>query len=147
MCASAGVPRDSPLTMRLTQEQRQGDQRGLKSPQEKAQDEVSSQEHEAPAPLKNSVPSELSRSQPSGTDEGSNPFSSSSSSSPVDGAEEDGLSKMDGTTTSTGALATSSSSLGFESDGGENALSCQPKGEGEKAGGWGGSLRGAGASR
>ncbi|XP_040093731.1 uncharacterized protein C4orf54 homolog [Oryx dammah] len=143
MCASAGVPRDSPRTMRLTREQRQGDQRGSKSPQEKAQDEVSSQEREAPAPLKNSVPLELSRSQLSGTDEGSNPFSSSSSSSPVDGAEEGGLSKMDGTTTSTGALATSSSSLGFESDSGENALSCQPKGEeGEKAGGRGGGGRG-----
>ncbi|EPY74690.1 hypothetical protein CB1_001908006 [Camelus ferus] len=144
MRASAGVQRESPRTVRLTLEQSPGDQRGSRSPKEKTQDEPSSQEGEAPTPQKNPASSELSRSQLSRTDKGSNLSPSSSSSSPVDKAEEGGLSKMDDTTTSTGALATSSSSLGFESDSGENAVSCRPGGgeEGKKAGGGGG--RGAG---
>ncbi|XP_058922877.1 uncharacterized protein C4orf54 homolog isoform X2 [Kogia breviceps] len=140
MCTSAGVQRDSPRTMRLTLEQRLGSQRGSGSPREKAQGEPGSQECEAPTPQENPASLEPSGSQCSGTDEGSNLSSSSSSSSLVDKAEEGGLSKMGDTTTSTGALATSSSSLDVESDSGENAVGCQPKGgeEGEKAGGRGG---------
>uniref|UniRef100_A0A8C3YEW7 Chromosome 4 open reading frame 54 n=1 Tax=Catagonus wagneri TaxID=51154 RepID=A0A8C3YEW7_9CETA len=143
MCASAGVQRDSARTMRLTLEQRPGYQRGFRNPKEKARDEASSQEREAPTPQKNPASSERSRSQLSGTDEGSNlssSSSSSSSSSPVDKAEAARLFKMDDTTTTTGTLATSSSSLGFDSDSGEHAASCQPRGgeEGGKAGGGGG---------
>ena len=140
ICTSAGVQRDSPRTMRLTLEQRPGDQRGSRSPQEKAQDESGSQECEAPTPQKTPACLELSRSQFSRTDEGSTLSSPSSSSSLVDKAEEGGLSKMGDSTTSTGALATSSSSLDFESDSGENAVSCQPQGgeEGGNAGGGGG---------
>ncbi|KAB0397362.1 hypothetical protein E2I00_018152, partial [Balaenoptera physalus] len=121
ICTSAGVQRDSPRTMRLTLEQRPGDQRGSRSPQEKAQDEPGSRECEAPTPQKTPACLELSRSQFSRTDEGSTLSSPSSSSSLVDKAEEGGLSKMGDSTTSTGALATSSSSLDFESDSGENA--------------------------
>ncbi|XP_036708877.1 LOW QUALITY PROTEIN: uncharacterized protein C4orf54 homolog [Balaenoptera musculus] len=140
ICTSAGVQRDSPRTMRLTLEQRPGDQRGSRSPQEKAQDEPGSRECEAPTPQKTPACLELSRSQFSRTDEGSTLSSPSSSSSLVDKAEEGGLSKMGDSTTSTGALATSSSSLDFESDSGENAVSCQPQGgeEGGNAGGGGG---------
>ncbi|XP_060003593.1 uncharacterized protein C4orf54 homolog [Lagenorhynchus albirostris] len=135
MRTSAGVQRHSPRTMRLTLEQRPGDQRGASSPKEKAQDEAGSQECEAPAPQKNPASLEASGPQFSGTDEGSN--LSSPSSALVDKAEEGGLSKTGDTTTSTGALATSSSLLDFESDSGENAVSCQPKGgeEGGKPGG------------
>ncbi|KAM8802346.1 uncharacterized protein C4orf54 homolog [Rhynchonycteris naso] len=141
MCTSAGVQRESPWAMKLTLECSPGDQRASRSPKEKAQDESSSQECKVPTPQKNPASSELSRSQISGTDEGSN-FSSSSSSScssRVDKAEG-GLSKLAETTTSTGALVTSSSSLGFESDSGESAVTCQPRGGvgGKKAGGGGG---------
>ncbi|XP_057585710.1 uncharacterized protein C4orf54 homolog [Hippopotamus amphibius kiboko] len=148
MCASAAVQRDSPRSMRLTLEQRPGGQRGSRSPKEKAQEESSGQECEAPTLLKNPASPDLSRSPLSRTEEGRN-LSSSSSSSLVDKAEEGSLSKMDDTTTSTGALATSSSSLGFESDSGENAVSCQSKGgeEGKKAGGGGGGRRGEGRCR
>ncbi|KAM7158668.1 uncharacterized protein C4orf54 homolog isoform 1-T2 [Molossus nigricans] len=141
MCTSAGAQRESPRTMELTLEGSSGDQSASRSPKEKAQDEPSSQECKALTPQKNPASSERSRSQLSGTDESSN-FSSSSSSSPVDKAQG-GLFKPDETTASTGALATSSSSLGFESDSGESAVSCQPRGgEGEeKAGGGGGGGR------
>ena len=81
ICTSAGVQRDSPRTMRLTLEQRPGDQRGSRSPQEKAQDESGSQECEAPTPQKTPACLELSRSQFSRTDEGST-LSSPSSPSP-----------------------------------------------------------------
>ncbi|XP_032962443.1 uncharacterized protein C4orf54 homolog isoform X2 [Rhinolophus ferrumequinum] len=127
MCASAGVQRESPGTMKLTPECSPGDQRDSRSPKEKVQDEPSGQECKAATPQKNPSSSEHSRSQLSRTDKGSNFSPSSSSSSPVDTAEG-GLSKMDETTISTGALATSSSSLGFESDSGESAVSCQPSG-------------------
>nr|XP_008536382.1 PREDICTED: trinucleotide repeat-containing gene 18 protein-like [Equus przewalskii] len=130
MCASAGVLSESPRTMSLSLECRPRDQRAPRSPEEKAQDEPSGQECEAPASRKIPASSELSRSQLSHTEEGSNVSSYSSSSSPVDKAEEGGLFKMDDTTTPTGALATSSSSLGFESDSGESAVSCQPSGGG-----------------
>lgn len=138
MCTSAGDQRSSARTMRLTLEPCPGNQRGSRNPKEKARDEPSGQERQAPTPQKNPASSERSRSQLSRTDEGSN--LSSSSSSPVDKAEEGSLSKMDDTTASTGTLATSSSSLGFESDSGEHAVSCQPRGgeEGRKAGGGGG---------
>nr|XP_014701557.2 LOW QUALITY PROTEIN: uncharacterized protein C4orf54 homolog [Equus asinus] len=138
MCASAGVLSESPRTMSLSLECRPRDQRAPRSPEEKAQDEPSGQECEAPASRKIPASSELSRSQLSHTEEGSNVSSYSSSSSPMDKAEEGGLFKMDDTTTPTGALATSSSSLGFESDSGESAVSCQPSGGGAGGGRGGG---------
>ncbi|XP_012381996.3 uncharacterized protein C4orf54 homolog [Dasypus novemcinctus] len=148
MCASAGVQRQSPRTMKLTLEPGPGDQKASRSPTEKArgaQGELRGQGSKAPMPQRNPASSELSRSQLSCTDEAGNFALSSSSSSPVDKAEEDGLSKTDDTTTSTGALATSSSSLGFESDNGESKVSCQPGREGgKKAGGGGGGVRGGG---
>ncbi|XP_043427679.1 uncharacterized protein C4orf54 homolog [Prionailurus bengalensis] len=145
MCASAGAQGDSAGSSALALGRCPRAQGAPKSPGEEAQDEPSRREGKAPAPRRNPAASELSRSQLSRTDGGSN-VSSSSSSSPVDKAEEGGLSKMDDTTTSTGALATSSSSLGFESDSGENAVSCQPRGGGGggRAGGGGG---GGGAGR
>ncbi|XP_023590480.1 uncharacterized protein C4orf54 homolog [Trichechus manatus latirostris] len=153
MCASAGVQRQSPRTVKLTLEHRPGDQRASRSSKEKSsgpQNEPGDQESKAPTLQKNRAAAELSRAQPSNTDETGN-FSSSasSSSSLVDKAEEDGLSKRDDTITSTGALATSSSSLGFESDSGESEVSCQAR-EGEAgkktggAGGAGGGRRGIG---
>lgn len=138
VCASAGVQRESPGTMKPAPEGSPVDPRAPRSPKEKAQEESRGQERQAPHPQKNAASSELSRSQLSCTDKGSNlsSSSSSSSSSPEDKAEG-GLSKLEETTTPTGALATSSSSLGFESDSGESALSCQPRGEtgGKEAGG------------
>ncbi|XP_066241099.1 uncharacterized protein C4orf54 homolog [Saccopteryx leptura] len=145
MCTSAGVQRESSWAVKLTLECSPEDQRASRSPKEKAQDESSSQECKAPTPRKNPASSELSRSQISGTDEGSNLSSSSSSSSCsslVDKAEG-GLFKLAETTASTGAPATSSSSLGFESDSGESAVTCQPRGGvgGKQAGGGGGGGR------
>ncbi|XP_042637988.1 uncharacterized protein C4orf54 homolog [Orycteropus afer afer] len=135
MCASAGVQRQSPGIMKLTLEDRPGNQRAPRSPKEKgrgAQGEPG--DSKAPNPQKNFAPAELSR-----TDDTHN-FSSSSCSSPVDKTEEDGLSKRDDSVTSTGALATSSSSLGFESDSGESEVIRQHRGGegGKKAGGGGG---------
>ncbi|KAG3275895.1 hypothetical protein H1C71_037933 [Ictidomys tridecemlineatus] len=131
MCASARIQRASPRTVKLTLEHRSGDQKASRSPKEKAQDEPTSPECRTPTPQKNPASSERSSSQLSRTDEGGN--SSSSSSSPVDKAEDHGLSKMDESASSSGAaLATSSSSLGFES---ESEVSRPPKGGevGEKA--------------
>lgn len=140
MCTSAGVQRESPQTMKRTLECSPGDQRASRNPKEKAQDEPRSQESKAPTPQKNpAVSSELTGSQICSTEEDSNFSSSSSSSSSPVGKAEGGLSKLDGPTISTGALTTSSSSLGFESDSGESAVSCQPRGgEGGKAAGGGG---------
>uniref|UniRef100_A0A2I3H5T1 Chromosome 4 open reading frame 54 n=1 Tax=Nomascus leucogenys TaxID=61853 RepID=A0A2I3H5T1_NOMLE len=107
MCASAEVQRESPRIMKLTLGHCPGGQRASRSPKEKAQDEPSSQKCKTPSPQNNPASSELSRSQHSASEEGGN-FSSSSSSSPMNKAEEDGLSKMEDSTTSTGALATSS---------------------------------------
>nr|XP_017825886.3 uncharacterized protein C4orf54 homolog isoform X1 [Callithrix jacchus] len=145
MCASAEVQRESPRTMKLTLGHCPGGQRALRSPKEKAQDEPSSQKCKSPSPQKNPASSELARSQHSASEEGGN-FSSSSSSSPVNKAKEDGLSKMEDSTTSTGALATSSSSLGFESESGESEV-CQPLGGevGKKTGG--GEVGGKGEGR
>lgn len=145
MCASAEVQRESPRTMKLTLGHCPGDQRASRSPKEKAQDEPSSQKCKTPSPQNNPASSELSRSPHSASEEGGN-FSSSSSSSSMNKVEEDGLSKMEDSTTSTGALATSSSSLGFESETGESE-GCQPMGgEGEKIsrGGGGGGKGGGG---
>ncbi|XP_076998831.1 uncharacterized protein C4orf54 homolog [Tamandua tetradactyla] len=147
MCASAGV--QGPPRMKLTLEPSPGNQRASRSPKEKAreaQDELRGQGSKAPRLQKNSPSSELSRSQFCTGEAGNFSSLSSSSSSPMDKAEQDGLSKMDDTTTSTGALATSSSSLGFESDNGEGKLSCQlGRAEGgKKAGGGGGGGRGGG---
>nr|XP_023404268.1 uncharacterized protein LOC111750764 [Loxodonta africana] len=151
MCASAGVQRQSPRTMKLTLEHRPGDQKASRSPKEKAsgaQDEPGDQESKAPTPQKNLALAELSRAQLSNTDETRNLSSSPSSSSPVDRAEEGGLSKRDDTITSSESLATSSTSLGYESDSGESEASRQPREEGGgKAGGGGeggGGRRGAG---
>lgn len=121
MCASAGMQRVSPRTVKLTLEHRSGDPKVSRSPKEKARDEATSPECRTPIPQKNPASSERSSSQLSRADEGGN----SSSSSLVDKAEDHGLSKMDGSATASGALATSSSSLGFES---ESEVSCQPKG-------------------
>ncbi|XP_030744474.1 uncharacterized protein C4orf54 homolog [Echinops telfairi] len=126
MCASAQGQRPSPRTPRLPLEHPPGDQRALGSPQETAKgarDEPG--DHESTAPCTK--------------DSDSFSSSSSSSSSPVDKAVEDDLSKQCDTMTSTGALATSSSSLGFESDSGESEESCQPRsGERGTPGGGGG---------
>ncbi|XP_005857308.1 PREDICTED: uncharacterized protein LOC102247299 [Myotis brandtii] len=138
MCA-AGAQRERPRAMELSPECSAGDPRASRSPEEGALDEPSSPEGKAPTPQRNPASVELTRSQLSGTD-GSSDFSfSSATSSPVDKAEG-GLFK-DEASTSTGALATSSSSLGFESDSGESAGSCQPRkeaGEGKAGGGAGG---------
>ncbi|ELK23259.1 hypothetical protein MDA_GLEAN10016941 [Myotis davidii] len=140
MCA-AGAQRERPRAMELSPECSAGDPRASRSPEEGALDEPNSPEGKAPTSQRNPASVELTRSQLSGTD-GSSDFSSSSSSSsspssssPV-GKAEGGLFK-DEASMSTGALATSSSSLGFESDSGESAGRCQPRGEaGEgKAGG------------
>ncbi|XP_069341558.1 uncharacterized protein C4orf54 homolog [Eulemur rufifrons] len=141
MRASAGVQGASPGTVKLTPGPCPGDQRAPGSPKDKAQEEPSSRECKAPTPQKNPASSEPSRCQLSATDEGGN-FSSSSSSSPVDKEEEDGgLSKMEDSTASAGALATSSSSLGFESE----SEGCQPRGgEGGKRSGVGGGGGGEG---
>ncbi|KAK2490637.1 hypothetical protein MC885_007599 [Smutsia gigantea] len=130
MCASAGVQRDSPPTMRRTLEHCSEDQGAPRGPVEKAQDEPSCQECTAPTARKNPASSGLSSPQLSHTEDGRSCSSSSSSSSPMDKAEEGGLPTMDDTTASTGALATSSSSLGFESESGENPARCQPRGGG-----------------
>ncbi|XP_023374163.1 uncharacterized protein LOC111728000 [Otolemur garnettii] len=129
MCTSAEVQRESPRTVKLTLGPCPKDRSASGSPKEKAQDDPSSQEYQAPTPQGSPASSSLSRSQLYATGEGGN-FSSSSSSSPVDKAEEDGLSKMEESNPSTGGLATSSSSLGFESESGESE-GCQPRG-GEK---------------
>ncbi|KAL0594509.1 hypothetical protein AAY473_036909 [Plecturocebus cupreus] len=144
MCTSAEVQRESPRAMKLTLGHCPGGQRASRSPKEKAQDEPSSQKCKAPSPQKNPACSELSRCQHSASEEGGN-FSSSSSSSPVNKAKDDGLSKMEDSTTSTGALATSSSSLGFESESGESE-GCQPLGGegGKNSGGGEGGGRGEG---
>ncbi|XP_062964131.1 uncharacterized protein C4orf54 homolog isoform X2 [Cynocephalus volans] len=134
LCASAGVRRESPQATKLTLEHYPADQRDSGSPKEKAQDEPSHQECKAPTTQKNPAPSKLSRSQLPRSDQCGNCLSSSSS-SPVDKTDEDGLSKMDDSATSTGVLATSSSSLGFESESGENEVSCQPRGGGGGGGG------------
>ncbi|ELW63362.1 hypothetical protein TREES_T100009120 [Tupaia chinensis] len=135
MGASPGAHGDSPGAMELTLECCPGDRKAARSPKEKAQDESSHQEREAPAPQKNPAPCELSRSQLSRSDDGGN-STSSSSSSPVAKAEEESLSKMGDSALSTGALATSSSSLGFES---ESEGTLHPGAEGGKrAGGEGG---------
>ncbi|XP_008265791.3 uncharacterized protein C4orf54 homolog [Oryctolagus cuniculus] len=136
MCASAGAPRASPRTVKLTLEHRPGDQRASGSPKEKAQEEPNGREQQAPAPGKDPAAAAPSSARLSRTAEGDGSFPSSVSSSPVDDAEEDGLSKTADSATSTGALATSSSSLGFESEGSEILGSCQPRG-GEGAGGGG----------
>uniref|UniRef100_A0A8C0TF57 DUF4585 domain-containing protein n=1 Tax=Canis lupus familiaris TaxID=9615 RepID=A0A8C0TF57_CANLF len=143
MCASAAARGHSPRTPRPAPEHRPAEQGAPGGRREEAQDEPSGQESRARAPPKKPASSELSRCQLPGTAGGRNfSSSSSSSSSPVDKAEG-GLSKTDDTTTSTGGLATSSSSLGFESDSGESAVSCQPRGGGGGGGG-GGAGRGAG---
>ncbi|XP_053411669.1 uncharacterized protein C4orf54 homolog [Nycticebus coucang] len=138
MCTSAEVQRESPRTMKLTLGPCPRDGSASGSSREKAQDEPSSQECKAPTPQKSPASSSLSRSQLSANGEGGN-FSSSASSSPVDKAEEDGLSKMEESTTWTGGLATSSSSLGFESESSESE-GCQPRGgeKGRKSEGGGG---------
>ncbi|XP_029777860.1 uncharacterized protein C4orf54 homolog [Suricata suricatta] len=145
LCASAPAPGHSAGTRGPALERWPRDQAAPRSPREEAHDEPNHRESKAAAPQRNLAASELSRSQLSRRDGGSNVSSSSSSSSPVDKAEG-GLSKMDDTTTSAGALATSSSSLGFESDSGENAVSCQSRGGG--GGGWAaGGGGGAGTAR
>lgn len=111
MCASAGLQRESPQTMKLPPEHCPEKQasRSLKT---KAQEEPSSHAPEAPAPGENLASSQCLPSQACETDFSS----SSSSSSPVDSAKDNGLSKMDDPTKLLGVLATSSSSLGFESE-------------------------------
>ncbi|XP_036178109.1 uncharacterized protein C4orf54 homolog [Myotis myotis] len=145
MCAAAGAQRERPPAMELSPECSAGDPRASKSPEEGALDEPSSPEGKTPTSQRNPASVELTRSQLSGTDGSSDFSSSSATSSPVDKAEG-GLFK-DEASTSTGALATSSSSLGFESDSGESAGRCQPRGEaGEgKAGGGAGGRGAAGA--
>lgn len=130
MSPSAGVQRDSPPTMRRTLEHCPEDQGAPRGPVEKAQDKPSRRECAAPTVQKNPASLELSSPQLSHTEEGRSCSSSSCSSSPGDKAEEGGLPTVDGTTTSTGALATSSSSLGFESESGEHTAPCQPRGGG-----------------
>ncbi|XP_052034452.1 uncharacterized protein C4orf54 homolog [Apodemus sylvaticus] len=129
MCASAGVRRESPQTMKLLPDQGPEEQ-ASRSPKAKAQEEPSSRAPEAPA-----APGESPASSQSLSSQAcENNFSSSSfSSSPVDSAEGNGLSKMDDPTKLLGFLATSSSSLGFES---EPETSCrQHRGEaGDRAG-------------
>ncbi|XP_075400981.1 uncharacterized protein C4orf54 homolog [Tenrec ecaudatus] len=129
MCACTRGARPSPRTRRLPLEHPPGDQRPLGSPQataKGARDELGA--HESTAPC---------------TKESGNFSSSSSSSSPVAKAVEDDLSKRSDTVTSTGALATSSSSLDFESDSGESEESCQPR-SGERGTRGGGGGAGAG---
>ncbi|XP_045392842.1 uncharacterized protein C4orf54 homolog isoform X2 [Lemur catta] len=139
--APAGVRGASPGTLKLTPGPCAGDQSAPGSPKEKAQEEPSSRQCKAPTPRENPASSEPSGSQLSAPDERGN-FSSSSSSSPVDKEEEEeGLSKMEDSTASTGALATSSSSLGFESE----SEGRQPRGgEGGKRSGVGGGGGGGG---
>ncbi|XP_055484222.1 uncharacterized protein C4orf54 homolog [Psammomys obesus] len=124
VCASAGVRGESPQTMKLLLEHCPEEQasRSLKT---EAQDEPVSHPLEAPIPRES-----IASTQRLGSQAGENDFSSSSSSSPVDRAEDNGLSKMDGPTKLLGGLATSSSSLGFES---EPESSCRPHKE-EEAG-------------
>ncbi|XP_031231497.1 uncharacterized protein C4orf54 homolog isoform X2 [Mastomys coucha] len=126
MCASAEVRRESPQTLKPLPEHC-SEKQASRSPKTKAQDEPSSHAPEAPAPGESPVSSQCLSSQAC-----ENNFSSSSSSpSPVDSAEHNGLSKMDDPTKLLGVLATSSSSLGFES---EPETSCgQHRGE-EEAG-------------
>ncbi|KAM6221969.1 uncharacterized protein C4orf54 homolog [Rhynchocyon petersi] len=143
MCASAGVPRQSPGTMKPALEHRPGHQRASASPREKARgtrDESGDPSSEARAPQKDVAAVELSGAQLSCTGDTRNCSSSSSSSSPLDNIEEDGLSPKDDTVASTGAPATSSSSLGFESDSGASEVSRQARGgeRGNHAGGTGG---------
>ncbi|XP_073897530.1 uncharacterized protein C4orf54 homolog [Castor canadensis] len=128
MCTAAAGHRESPGTLNLTLEPCPGDQRASRNPKEKDQDEPSSGDWEASTLQKKPASStQLCHNHEAG-------ITSPSSSSPVDKAEDDGLSKMDDSTASLGALATSSSSLGFES---ENEMNGQPKGGdgGKKAGG------------
>lgn len=140
LCASAAAQGGSAGAGGLALERCPGDQGAPRSPRQEAHEEQSLGESEAPAPPRNPAASELCRHQLSRTDASSDGSPSSPSSSPLDKAEEGGLSKMEDTTTSTAALATSSSSLGFESDSGESAVSCQPRGGGggARAGGGGG---------
>ncbi|XP_051021492.1 uncharacterized protein C4orf54 homolog [Acomys russatus] len=130
MCASAGVRRKSPQTLKLLLE-RCPEEQAPRRPKTKAQDEASSHAREAPNPRGSPASPQCL----GGSQAGENDFSSSSfSSSPVNRAEDDGLSNMDDPTKLLGVLATSSSSLGFES---EPERSCQGhKGEetGDRAG-------------
>ncbi|NP_001386795.1 uncharacterized protein C4orf54 homolog [Rattus norvegicus] len=123
MCASARVGRESPQTMKLLLEHCPEEQ-ASRSPKTKAPDEPSSGAPEAPTPGESPSSAQCLSSQACEND-----FLSSSSSS-MDSAEDNGLSKMDGPTKLLGTLATSSSSLGFES---EPERSCQPY-RGEEAG-------------
>lgn len=119
MCASAEVRRESPQTTKLLLEHCPKEQ-ASGSPKTKAQDEPKSRVKEAPSPRKSPASSQCSSSR-----SGENDFSSSSS-SPVNRAEDAGLSKTDDPTKLLGVLATSSSSLGFES---EPETSCQQHNE------------------
>ncbi|XP_029416085.1 uncharacterized protein C4orf54 homolog [Nannospalax galili] len=139
MCASAGVRRESPQTTKLPWEHGPGE-KASKGPNGKAQLEASSHEREAPMPGK----SPSSSQHPGSRSTGESGDFSSSSSSPVDRAEEDDLSKTDDRTRLLGALTTSSSSLGFES---ETEMGCQPKGEGVKSGARAGEEGGGGGIR
>lgn len=130
MCASAGVRSESPQTMKSLLEHCLREQ-ASGSPTTKAKDEPSSHASEAPTPRKSPASSQCPSSRASENDFSS---SSSSSSSPVDRAEDAGLSKTDDPTKLLGILATSSSSLGFES---EAEMSCQQHNReeaGERAG-------------
>ncbi|XP_036351026.2 uncharacterized protein C4orf54 homolog [Ochotona princeps] len=117
MCASA-APRDSPHTVTLTLEPCPGDQWASRSPKEMVQAEPSSRaQSQMPAPGKTptaSAPSSTRLSRTAAAEDDS--FSSSGPSSPVDTAQEDNLSQTVESVTSLGAPATSSSSLGFESE-------------------------------
>uniref|UniRef100_A0A8C5KDQ6 RIKEN cDNA 1110002E22 gene n=1 Tax=Jaculus jaculus TaxID=51337 RepID=A0A8C5KDQ6_JACJA len=134
MCASAGGGRDSPQTRKL--ELCSGEEEASKSPKTKSRGEASRQDREAANP-RSPAPSRRPSTRAGEGD------SFSSSSSPADQAEDEGLCKTDDSVTSLGALATSSSSLGFES---ETEVTCQPKGreEGRKAAGGGRQQEGGG---
>ncbi|XP_042557511.1 uncharacterized protein C4orf54 homolog isoform X2 [Dipodomys spectabilis] len=120
MSALGPVRRESPPAKKLTLESRLGDQ---KSPKKNTPDEASRGEGDCGA-LKNSASSGGNSSQLSLPKEAT--VGSSSSSSPVGKAEDEGVPKMDDSTPSSETLATSSSSLGFES---EPEASCLPRGE------------------
>uniref|UniRef100_A0A8C5XP48 Chromosome 4 open reading frame 54 n=1 Tax=Microcebus murinus TaxID=30608 RepID=A0A8C5XP48_MICMU len=130
MGASAGGQAASPRTLKRTPGPCPGHRSAPGSPEENAQEEPSGRARKAPSPRRDPASCEPCRPQLSATGEGGSfSSSSSSSSSPVDKGEENGLSQMEDSTASTGALATSSSSLGFESESGESQ-GCQPGGGG-----------------
>ncbi|XP_028713451.1 uncharacterized protein C4orf54 homolog [Peromyscus leucopus] len=142
MCASTGVRKESPQTTKLLLEHCPREQ-ASESPKTKAQDEPGSHASEASTPKKSPASPQCPSSW-AGKKDFSSSSSSSSSSSPVDRAEDDGISKMDDPTKLLGVLATSSSSLGFES---EPEMGCQQQNR-EEAGEGAGARegRGGGAS-